>query len=339
MPSLRRRLVRAFSSLPTPLLRGLAGGTTTVEGQELDVQLAAALRFADLVGGRFEQLEPVRARVRSAALLALTEPDAPLMAHVHDERGPGGVPVRVFVPRDAGGGLIGFFHGGGGVIGSVASYDGFARTLAVRSGHAVASVDYRLAPEHPHPAAIDDALAVWPWLVAQAARWGCDPQRVAVTGDSFGGFLAMQVARAVVAKPRLAALLYPLFDLTLSSPSYQTFAEGFGLTLPMVEYFRRHYAPDPSTHRAASPLFWPALRGLPPILVVTAGFDPLRDEGFAMVRRLREAAVPVEHVVHAGLIHGFIQLTNGCAAADLAVTQIADALGAAVAGGRGTHRA
>ena len=331
--TIRRRAIRAIMSLPPTVLRAIAGGTTIVDGQELDVQLAAGLRFADRFGPRIETLDPPHARRHAAALLAPFEPAPARVAAVHDERGPDGLPIRVFVPRDAGGGLIVLFHGGGGVIGSVDSYDGVARLLANRAGHAVASVDYRLAPEHPHPAAIDDAIAAWAWLIAHAPRWGADPQRVAVTGDSFGGFLAMHVARAATAaaRPRLAALLYPLLDLTLASPSYQTFAEGYGLTLPMVEYFRNLYAPDPASRAPASPLAWPALRELPPILVVTAGFDPLRDEARTMVARLRDAGVAVEHQVHAGLIHGFVQMTGVCDAADLAFTQLADALGAAVA--------
>lgn len=329
--SIRRRVVHAIMSLPAPVLAAIAGGTTEVEGHTLDPQLAAGLRFADLLGGRLERLDPVDARRRAAHLLAPFEPEPPLMAAVFDERTGGGLPVRVFVPPDAGGGLIVFFHGGGGVIGSVDAYDGFTRLLARRAGHAVASVDYRLAPEHPHPAAIDDALAAWAWIAAHARRWGGDPARLAVTGDSFGGFLAMHVARAPH-RARLVAPVYPLFDLAHGSPSYQTFAEGYALTLPLIEYFVGHYAPDPATRVTGSPLHWPdaALRGLPPIHVVTAFFDPLRDEAFAMVARLRAAGVAVEHVVHGGLIHGFVEMANACDAADLAITQLADTLAAAV---------
>ena len=132
--AIRRRAVRAFLGLPRPILRAIAGRPVVVDGQTLDLQLAAGLRFAARLGARIETLDPPRARVRTAALLAPFEHEPPLMAEVFDERGP--VPVRVYVPRDAGGGLVVWLHGGGGVVGSVEAHDGLARLLAQRTGRA-----------------------------------------------------------------------------------------------------------------------------------------------------------------------------------------------------------
>jgi acetyl esterase len=275
--------------------------------------------------------------VISAELLDAFDGDRVAMARVFDDAAPGPagpLPVRIYKPRHARGGLILYFHGGGGVIGSVASADRFCRLYADTAGCAVASVEYRLAPEAPHPAAIDDALATFRWAVANAHRWGADPARVAVAGDSFGGYLAAWIDRrtAATAGPRPCAqiLIYPLTDLTLSSPSYHLFAEGFALTLPLIRWFRDHYAPDPGTHRAASPLFLADLAGAVPALVVAAGFDCLRDEGKAYADRLAAAGARVDYRRHTSLIHGFITMTGACDAARAAVLDLARASGALV---------
>ena len=331
---LQRLAARTALSLPAPLL-ALAAAPPTVDGQLLDHQLAAGLAWGRRFGPRLEQMTPPAARRAAQATFDVFTAEPALMAEVHDVAAPGPagpIPVRVYVPRDHRGGLVVWFHGGGGVIGSVAASDPFVRDLADRSGCAFASVDYRLAPEHPHPAAIDDAVAAWPWLVAQAPRWGVDPARVAVGGDSFGGFLAAWVERraraAGLPRPRLCALVYPLLDLTLASPSYQTFAEGFALTLPLIRWFRGHYAPDPASWRPASPLHLDDVEDVASTLLVSAGFDCLRDEGLAWAARLTAAGATVDVRRHPGLIHGFIDLTNVSRAARAAVDDLAAALAA-----------
>lgn len=338
MPSLRQRVVRSATHLPAPVLRALAGGDVVVDGQQLDPQLAAGLRWASKFAPKLEAHTPAEARRISAELLDAFDADLVPMARVFDDAAPGPdgpLPVRIYVPRAArGGGLIVYFHGGGGVIGSIAASDRFCRVYADASGCAVASFDYRLAPEAPHPAAIDDARAAWRWAVEHAHRWGADPTRVAAAGDSFGGFLAAWIDHAgregVLPRPRAQILIYPLLDLTLSSGSYGLFGEGFALTRPLIEWFRANYAPDPSCHRGASPLFLDGLRGAAPALIVAAGFDCLRDEGRRYAERLRAAGVAVDYRLHPSLIHGFITMTGACDTARDAVLDLARASGALV---------
>ncbi len=333
--AVRRLVTRSALGLPTPVLRAIAGGQPTIAGRTLDPQLAAALRLSRFVVPRFERLPVAAARAAARTTFEAFAAPPVAMARVLDEQAPGpagAIPVRVYVPRRHHGGLLVYFHGGGGVIGSIAAYDAFARDLADRSGCALASVEYRLAPEHPHPAAIDDAVAVWPWAVTQAARWGVDPSRIAVGGDSFGGFLAAWVERRGHAtgrpRPRRVVLIYPLLDLTMGWPSYQQFADGFGLTLPLIHWFRGHYAPDRASWRQASPLHHDDVREVAPTLLVAAGFDALHDEGQAWADRVTAAGGAVVRRCHDSLIHGFIDMTGVCRAARVAVDELAADLAA-----------
>jgi acetyl esterase len=234
-----------------------------------------------------------------------------------DDDAPAGaaIPVRIYRPHGAGRALILWFHGGGGVIGSIDSSDIWTRVLAHHTRCTVASVEYRLAPEHVHPAAVDDAIAAWAWACAEEYR----ADKIAVGGDSFGGFLAARVAaHAAAAGPRplaLQVLVYPLLDLSRSTSANGDNAEGYLLTADLMRWFTGHYAPDPDSHRAASPAFFPHLAGQAPAIVVTAGFDPLVVEGRAYAERLAAARVRTTHQHHASLIHGFISMTGAIDAA------------------------
>jgi acetyl esterase len=339
---LQQRVMRAGSRLPSPLLRAIAGGDVVVDGEMLDPQLAAILSVANRVGPRIETMEVPRARRVAHGGMAPFDADVVPMARVFEEvaPGPGGdIPVRIYVPRSASGGLLVYFHGGGGVIGSIDGHDRFCRVLADAAGCAIASVDYRLAPEHVFPAAVDDAIAVWPWIFTRAHRWGVDGARVAVGGDSFGGYLAAWVDLAsrdrshdgrlrsgVMPRPRAQLLIYPLVDETHSLPSIDRYAEGFLLTKPMILWFRQHFAPDPASWRAASPLHVGDLGVASPALIVAAGFDPIRDDGVAYAERLRASGTSVDYRVHTSLIHGFITMTGTIAAARAAVLDTARAL-------------
>jgi acetyl esterase len=325
------------------VLRAIAGGDVVVNGELLDPQLAAILRIANRVGPRLETMEVGRARRVSHAGFAPFDADLVPMARIFEEvaTGPAGpLPVRVYVPRSANGGLVVYFHGGGGVIGSIDGHDRFCRLYAEESGCAVASAYYRLAPEHPHPAAIDDAIAVWPWIFTRAHRWGVDPARVAVAGDSFGGYLAAWVDLAardrahdgrlrsgVMPRPRAQILIYPLTDWTMALPSADRYAEGYLLTKVLMQWFRGHYVPE-AAWRSSSPLHVADLGTGAPALVVAAGFDPLRDEGVAYADRLRATGTPVDYRVHTSLIHGFISMTGACDAARDAVVDLARATAA-----------
>jgi acetyl esterase len=209
-----------------------------------------------------------------------------------------------------------FYHGGGWVIGDLEVADRPCRSLCAGAGCVVVSVDYRLAPEHRFPAAADDAYAAAQWVSAHAADLGADPARLAVGGDSAGGNLTAVVALMARDQggPPIAfqLLIYPVAGCDLDTVSYRDNAEGYLLTRAAMEWFWGHYIPDEAArrHPYASPLSAENLAGLPPAFVVTAEYDPLRDEGEAYAERLRRAGVPVTLKRYAGMIHGFFQLAG-----------------------------
>jgi acetyl esterase len=222
--------------------------------------------------------------------------------------GPAGdIPVRVYRPdRDGPLPVVAYFHGGGWVVGSINSFDSVCRALANASGAIVASVGYRLAPEHRFPGALEDCVAVTRWLAREAGELGGDPSRVAVAGDSAGGNLAIGVARHLRDAVSFQALIYPVCDAGFDTPSYDAYAERYGLTSEGMQRFWRLYLDgadgnDPD----ASPLRASDLAGLAPAFVLTSEFDVLRDEGEAMVEALRAAGVEVTHRRYDGTIHGF----------------------------------
>jgi len=262
------------------------------------------------------ELTPDESRQNFLAMSALAtrpEPAAPT-----DDRvvpGPGGdVPVRIYRP-DAAGTLpvVVFAHGGGWVIGDLQSHDGLCQHLAVGTPAVVVAVDYRRAPEHRFPAALDDVEAVVRWVADHAGELGADAGRLAVAGDSAGGNLAAAAARRArdAGGPAIAfqLLLYPVTDLTRSQPSYGENGDGYLLTAEDMRWFIDSYlgGADP-TDPDASPLAAGDLAGLPPALVVTAEFDPLRDEGEAYATRLAAAGVDARTSRFDGMIHGFVSL-------------------------------
>jgi len=249
----------------------------------------------------------------------------------------GDIPVQVFVP-DAVGPLpiLVYYHGGGWVSGCIETHENACRTLANETPCVVVSVEYRLAPENPFPAGLDDCYAATVWVAEHGAELGGDPARLAVGGDSAGGNLAAAVALAARERggPAIAyqLLIYPVTDNNFETDSYLEAAEGFGLTRDSMMYFWEAYLPNPAD--AANPLaavLQADLTGLPPALVITAEYDPLRSEGEAYATKLRAAGVPVEHVSYAGQIHGFFNVGTMMTAGDTAVSHAARALAAALA--------
>jgi acetyl esterase len=233
--------------------------------------------------------------------------------------------------------LVVYLHGGGWTIGSLDSADRVCRRLAAGSGAAVLALDYRLAPEHPWPASVDDAVGALEWVAGRPAAVEPVTGRVAVAGDSAGGTLATLSCLRLrserpAALPDLQVLLYPNTDLTGSSPSMRDNATGFGLTADDVRAFARYWVPDEARwpDPGVSPLHAPDLTGLPPALLVTAEFDPLRDEGEAYARRLADAGVDVEWRREPGLIHNFLLLDElspaSAAAADHVAAELGDRL-------------
>jgi acetyl esterase len=288
----------------------------------LDPQIAAALEFDRIAKlPRVEDMEPIEARKYVADGLSALEPDPAPMAQVIDTQ-VNRIPVRLYVPYDAGPDWLVYFHGGGGVIGSIQTADPFARYVAAHTRLTIASVEYRLGPEHKHPAAIDDAIAAWEGLLARVPKGS----KVAVGGDSFGGFLAAHVDHRArerrIRQPDVQLLLYPLVDLTLTSPSIERLGEGYMLTKNMVYWFRGHYLNEWDDQKAGSPWYWPDVKGSAPAIVATAGFDPLVDEGNAWAQRLRDAGVAVRHHCYESLVHGFISMIGAVTAARSAVDQL-----------------
>jgi acetyl esterase len=224
----------------------------------------------------------------------------------------GGTKARLY--RPAGNerfGLTVFFHGGGWVLGSLDTHDAAVRSLVQASGHAVLSVDYRLAPEHPFPAGLSDALTVTRWAHQHAAEFGCDPDRLAVMGDSAGGNLAAVVAQLAPVPLRFQVLVYPVMDMAMDTASYAEFEHGPLLARRAMEWFGEQYVggtgtdlldPRVSPGRASDT----ALRACPPGMVITAEVDPLRDEGEAYAERLTALGVPTSLTRYHGMIHGFV---------------------------------
>lgn len=251
----------------------------------------------------------------------------------------GAIPVRVYRPAGAGAAplpILVWYHGGGWVIGDLDTADTTCRKLANRSGMLVVSVEYRLAPEHPAPAPAEDCWAALCWVSKVASELGGDPSRLAVGGDSAGGNLSALLAvraRDHGGPPlRYQLLVYPVTDLTMSYPSHAENGEGYLLTNEMTAWFLGHYlgSHDDPKHPSLSPLHVDDLSGVAPAFVITAEFDPLRDEGEAYARRLRDAGVAVDLRRYDGMIHGFFQMGGVTPTADLAVTEAASRVRAAL---------
>ena len=283
--------------------------------QQLAAFVAQPSPLAALDVAALRETTAQRTRVRSRG---------PEMQEVRDLR-IGDLRARLYRPVAGRTPLVVYLHGGGWTIGGLESHDRMCRRLAHGSGAAVLAIDYRLAPEHPWPASVDDAVAALGWVSATPVELGEAPSAVAVAGDSAGGALAALACLRLrdehpEALPVLQVLLYPNTDLTGAQPSMREKATGWGLDAGTVRFFSSQWVPDESrwSDPGVSPLHAPDLSGLPGALVVTAEHDPLRDEAEAYAHRLRDAGVEVELRREPGLIHGFMMLDEispACAAA------------------------
>jgi len=295
-----------------------------------------AQALCDLVNATRETVAPQdrveQTRLGWGLLLAMAGgPSEPMFAV--DDRDAGGVPVRVYRPSpEVGLPVLVVLHGGGWVIGNVEQFDVIARQLAKASGAVVVSVDYRLSPEYRYPVPLDDCWHALEWTAAHATEIGADASRIAIGGDSAGANLAAVCALRArdLQTPVLALqmLVYPVCDCRFDTESYITNGEGFLLEAEQMQWFFDCYTggnADPADGRI-SPLRTPDLGGVAPAVVITAEYDPLRDEGEAYVQRLREAGVPVEHRRYDGLIHGFFGLSGAFDASRDALDYVATAL-------------
>jgi acetyl esterase len=286
----------------------------------LDPQAKALLDQLAAMGGQPLSSMPVPDARRAMEMLTSMRGAAPPIGAVADRRipGPAGeIPVRIYTPTgSAPFPLLVFFHGGGWVLGGIETHDSICRELANGAGCVVVSVDYRLAPEHKFPAAADDCYAATQWAVAHAGELGADAKRVAIGGDSAGGNLTAVVAQMARDKggPPLVfqLLIYPVTVASFDTPSYRDNAEGYLLTAGDMHWFWGHYLKSAADgeNPYASPLRATNLKGLPPALVITAEFDPLRDEGEQYAHRLEEAGVPTRLSRYDGMIHGFFGMTE-----------------------------
>ncbi len=349
MPSLRitveTAILRAAVGLPERVQRALLGKPVVIDGQTLATDTQMMLKLQELTkqpGLGMLGLEESRAIVTVQGQMVAGNQPIGAVREVVVDGGEGPRDARLYIPSARLGAdrvpTLLFIHGGGHGLGDLDSHDGACRHLAEHSGVQVLSVDYRLAPEHPFPAGVDDCFAAYQWLVKNADSLNADPDRLAVGGDSAGGNLAAATAlQAAEAGLPMAfqLLIYPVTDLVNRSASRDLF-DGGGLYLerPGMEKLTDWYLPDPADR--AHPLASVSLRaelppGLAPAFVVTAGFDPLRDEGEAYARLLAENGVEVEVKRYAGMIHGFFNIVGIGREARANAVDIAERLKAALA--------
>jgi acetyl esterase len=315
-------LLPLVKRIPEPVKRKLLGRrAVTIDGNTLDPTLALVLAMQrasgvnglvasdDVVVSR-EQLRNLATKIDSGVTVGIRELTVP---------GPEGeMRARHYTPVDGlpdGSPLLVFFHGGGFVVGDLDTHDGLCRLISRDADVGVLSIDYRLAPEHKAPAAVADCYAAYRWAVDNAVALGADPRRIAVGGDSAGGNLAAVVSRLArddrdegVPLPALQLLLYPATNFAGDTRSKLLFSEGFFLTKPHMDWFRDNYLSGAAVDVSdplISPLLADDLTGLPPALVLTAGFDPLRDEGHHYAEALAAAGVPVDYREYGSVVHAF----------------------------------
>ena len=318
--------------VPRPIMRRLGWGPLENEGARLSPELRWMLRAFSLDRVDMNRVRPANQRDAYARLSASELAGPVIDVHTEEHRVPSeaSIPIRVYrshrLQKPAP--LLCWLHGGGWVIGDLDTHDRFCRRIAEEAGIIVVGVDYRLAPEHPFPAAIEDAHAVWAWIRQHAESLGADPQRLALGGDSAGGNMTSVLCQELPAnaRPSLQVLCYAGADMKTRRESRKKFGDGFLLTGEMIAWFLKHYVGgvDRSLPRV-SPIFG-EIEAQPPAYVITAGLDPLLDEGLAYAEKLKEAGTPVDHHHEPAQVHGFITLFGALPGADRAVAEMVERL-------------
>lgn len=331
----RFALKHVLSRLPGGVLNRIGGGPVRFEKRTLHPLLAAMM--AANKGPGLEVLPPPKARVAYGRIIATADAEFIDMADVRDEHiavTGGSIRVRRYQPRgvQSPAPAILFFHGGGMVVGDIDQYDNTARYVAARTRCLVFSVDYRCGPEHRFPAGAEDAIAAWHWLHENPHALGVDANRVAVMGDSAGGYLSAVVAMAArdrgLSTPKAQCLVYPVVDMRLTSPSISALGRGFGLTESLVRWFCDNYVRNDADRHdpLASPLLAASHANLAPAIITVAGFDPLHDEGVAYAEKLKDAHVPVKLLRHNDLTHAWFTMTGAVPPARAAMDETCDTL-------------
>lgn len=319
--NIRRSLARLACSLPPSLIIRMAGGTQIeIDGRALEPQLQLLAwngRKAPALAG--QPAHAVQQAVK--AQFALIADRLPETVSFRELKIPGRdshvIPARLYTPsvQEPSHPLLVYFHMGGGVVGDLETCHAFCGLLSERGGMPVLSVDYRLAPQHRYPAGLNDCIDAYLWGVTHAAEFGAPAHKAAIGGDSMGGNFAAIIAQKMKAEagpvPVLQLLIYPAIDMSVDYPSRARFANTFSLSSQMMEWFMSQYLPDGASlcETDISPGQQADLSGLPPAIVITAGHDPLVDEGDNYAVRLREAGVAVMHQRHDSLAHAFTAFT------------------------------
>ena len=295
---------------------------------QLDPQIAALLERAKESGApELQTLSPTKARELYVEGVKLITGTPPQIGAVEDHiiaTADAALPTRLYRPGATSSAplpILVYFHGGGWSFGSIETHDHICRWLCAESEMLVLSVDYRLGPEHKFPAAVNDAIAATQWAADNASALGADPAKLCIGGDSAGGNLAAVTTLQARDNggPAIAfqLLIYPATDMSMSYPSHAAFGDGLRLTRPLMVWSVSNYLRDGNdiTNPRASPLLAADHSGLPPALIITAAFDPLRDEGKAYADKLSGAGVPVQYICAEGVIHGFVGMTGNVNAA------------------------
>lgn len=339
--SLQKFIVRTLLKLPDSILVKMAGGKPlAIDGRILDAR-AQLLAAQGARQPSITTLDPVTARSATSEGLALLDgaPRAGVEVQPLEVPGPGGpLDARLYLPAGTSGPLPGlvFFHFGGCVIGDLDTCDTFCSMISDIAGIAVLNVAYRLAPEHKFPAQVHDAVAAYRWAQDNAEDLRMIPGRIGVGGDSAGGYLSAVVAQAAKSKgfaaPALQLLIYPVTDWGWKGGSMESCANVYPLTAEIMDWFGAHYLNNPSERDdvRVSPMKEHDLSGLAPAIVVTAGFDPLRDQGSAYAEKLKAAGVSVVYSCEDTLPHAFTAMTGVIPAANAACEKIARDIGAAL---------
>ncbi|PCJ52967.1 MAG: esterase [Candidatus Hydrogenedentota bacterium] len=324
-----------FKRLPDKVLVSMSGGTpVTIAGRTLDPMV----QFIAAQGAKnppMSSLTPNEARQGMDEAFSITQNSLHGLASIEDRLIPGprgDIAVRVYTPKDGTGPypILQYMHQGGCVIGGLDSCHGFCTMLADVAACIVVSVEYRLAPEHPFPAAAEDAVAAYMWLRKHGDDWGGNVERMVVAGDSAGGGLSSVITHTLkregLPQPLCQVLIYPWVDAAMDTQSYTDFGEAYPLDKAAMEWFGSHYltSPEDVSDTRVSPLRETDFTELAPALVYTAGFDPLHDEGEAYAEKLREAGVDVSYRSFDSLCHAFTALGGAVPAAHTALVDIAE---------------
>ncbi len=331
---IQRFVFRTLLSLPSPILRAMSGGTAVYRGgRTLDPRFQFMAAMSARAPAAHTQ-SPEEARRSSATGLAAvtggTEPGVRTETIMIPD-GERSLAARAYRPahQSPDAPLIVYGHMGGGVIGDLETCDSFCQTLASIARAPVLSVDYRLAPEHRFPTGLNDMMTAWRWARDHGSRFGSPEGRLVIAGDSMGGnfaaILCQDLRRAGEPQPELQVLIYPCVDVASETASMTTYAEAFPLGRALMTWFMGHYMgpEDSPADPRLSPLQEPDLAGLAPAIVVTAGFDPLTDQGEAYAKRLKDAGVKVVFRCYDALAHGFTAFGGAIPAADVACREIA----------------